>query len=133
MALKVILHEISSDHQKALAVPSPAIVDKMYVISLCEYRRTACLIPELEKALGQRLGLGVRESHLLAMNFVDVIKQMVIEGNSVVIQGFGTFSIKDVPQKTRPVFGKLQEMPEHKKVVFKASPAWSREVNENAE
>lgn len=58
--------------------------------------------------------------------FVDSVKDLVYDGNTVRINGFATFYSVDIPERT--VFGK--PAPAHRSAKAKVSPSWKNLTDE---
>lgn len=87
---------------------------------------------ELTKALALRLGVSQKKARTLLDAYVEAIKHQLDRKNTVVLRNFGTFSVKEVPEKRSYVPAKksLCLIPEHSKLSFKASKKLRNDINE---
>ncbi len=88
---------------------------------------------ELVKALAKRMDINQRQARLLLDAYVQAITRQLAEKNSVILRNFGSFSVKDVPEKRSyvPVKKSLCLIPAHQKLHFKAAKSLKDEVNQS--
>ncbi len=86
---------------------------------------------ELTKALAARMGVSQQKARTLLDAYIDAIKRQLDKKNSVVLLNFGTFSVKEVPEKRSYVPAKksLCLIPAHSKLAFKAAKKLRDEVS----
>lgn len=87
---------------------------------------------ELVKALAERLGVSQVQARSLLDGYVTAIKRQLEEKNTVILRNFGSFSVKDVPQKRSylPAKASVCLIPAHQKLHFKAAKGLKDEVSE---
>ncbi len=64
--------------------------------------------------------------------FVDLVKEELVKGEKVAINGFGTFSVRERAARTgrNPQTGETMEIAASKSVGFKASAPFKKELND---
>lgn len=83
-----------------------------------------------EKVAGQ-LGLDAQEADRVVASFLDVLTEELAEGQAVNLRGFGTFEPRMMREvvRRRPDTGEPVSKPEHRRVLFRPSPALKAKVN----
>jgi len=86
---------------------------------------------ELVKALAERLGVSQRQARTMLDGYTAAISRQLGAKNSVIIRNFGSFNIKEVPEKRSYVPAKSSHclIPAHLKLHFKAAKNLKEEVN----
>lgn len=89
---------------------------------------------ELVKALSERLGVSQRQARTLLDGYTAAISRQLGDKNSVIIRNFGSFNIKEIPEKLSYVPAKSSHclIPAHLKLHFKPAKKLKEEVNETA-
>ncbi len=77
------------------------------------------------------MGVSQQKARTLLDAYIDAIKRQLDKKNSVVLLNFGTFSVKEVPEKRSYVPAKksLCLIPAHSKLAFKAAKKLRDEVS----
>ncbi len=82
----------------------------------------------LERELKDRVGLSLRESHLVVMNMLDLIREHLENGDDVVLRGIGTFKHVIKPSVRKFFRGEYRTYPTRPKVICRVSDALIRKV-----
>ena len=87
---------------------------------------------ELVRALAKRLGVSQKQARTLLDGYVGAITNQLAQKNSVILRNFGSFSVKDIPEKRSYVPAKksLCLIPAHQKLHFKPAKSLKEEVSE---
>ena len=77
------------------------------------------------------MGVSQQKARTLLDAYIDAIKRQLDKKNSVVLLNFGTFSVKEVPEKRSYVPAKKSVclIPAHSKLAFKAAKKLRDEVS----
>ncbi|MDH5784743.1 MAG: HU family DNA-binding protein [Chromatiales bacterium] len=87
---------------------------------------------ELVKALAERMGVTQKQARTLLDGYVAAITHQLAAKNSVILRGFGTFSVKEVPEKRAyvPSEESLCTIPAHDRLHFKPAKSLKDEASE---
>lgn len=87
---------------------------------------------ELVKALAQRLGVSQLQARQLLDGYLAAIGRQLRERNTVVLRNFGSFSLREVPEKRAylPSRREFCVIPAHQKLYFKPAEKLRQAVNE---
>ena len=88
---------------------------------------------ELANILFDELGLNKREAKDFVEVFFEEIRIALENGDKVKFSGFGSFSVRDKPQRPgrNPKTGEKIETPEKKTIHFKMSKELFKKINNN--
>ena len=86
---------------------------------------------ELTKIVAKKTGLTHAQSAEAYEAFIETITEALQEGDKVNLIGFGTFEVKDVPEKDglNPATGEKIKIAASKKPVFKAGNSYKDQFN----
>ena len=87
---------------------------------------------ELVKALAERLGVSQRQARTLLDGYVAAITRQLAEKNTVILRNFGSFSVKQIPEKRSyvPSQQTVCTIPAHDKLHFKTAKGLKDELSE---
>ena len=86
---------------------------------------------ELVRRVAGRTGLRARVADAVVKYLLAMMAETLMEGGTVRISGFGTFSAKDRPPRTAraPRTGERVAVPAKRSIVFRASRKLRKEIN----
>ncbi|CCQ89283.1 DNA-binding protein HU-1 (modular protein) [Nitrospina gracilis 3/211] len=86
---------------------------------------------DLANKLAQKLDISKQEADRILLTFVEGIMSNLEKEGRVVIQGFGSFRVREYPARIgkKPVTGEPIEIPARKKPVFHASKELNALIN----
>lgn len=86
---------------------------------------------ELVRRVAGRTGLRARVADAVVKDLLAMMAETLMEGGTVRISGFGTFSAKDRPPRTArsPRTGERVAVPAKRSIVFRASRKLRQEIN----
>ncbi len=87
---------------------------------------------ELVRALAKRMGVSQKQARTLLDGYVAAISRQLAQKNAVILRGFGSFSVKQIPEKRSyvPSEKSLCLIPAHDKLHFKPAKSLKEEVSE---
>ena len=84
---------------------------------------------ELVSRISERTGIDKSTALEVVENFMEQVRNSLIEGESVYLRGFGTFLLKQRAEKTaRNISANTTLIPAHKIPAFKPSKSFSAQV-----
>jgi len=85
---------------------------------------------DIIRSIQLKEGLSFGESEALVNQILDILKESLIEGEDVLISGFGKFSLKRKKSRPgrNPKSGKVHEVSARRVVVFRPSKVWREEI-----
>ena len=87
---------------------------------------------ELVRALAERMGVTQKQARSLLDGYVAAITRQLAQKNTVILRNFGSFSVKEVPEKRAyvPSEESLCTIPAHDKLHFKPAKSLKEEASE---
>ena len=87
---------------------------------------------ELVKALAERMGVTQKQARSLLDGYVAAITRQLQKKNTVILRNFGSFSVKQIPEKRAyvPSEKSLCTIAAHDKLHFKPAKSLKEEVSE---